>query len=61
MDPTASRCRSPSRREAIRLRQTGTLVPDAFAGRIQHSSIIWKGRLFIFGGRGEGEFLKDFW
>lgn len=50
-----------ARREAIRLRQTGTLVPESFHGRIQHSSIFWKGRLFIFGGRGETEMLRDFW
>jgi hypothetical protein len=49
------------RREAIRLRQTGTLVPDSFSGRVQHSTIIWRGRLFVFGGRGEGSMLRDFW
>ena len=50
-----------ARREAIRLRQTGTLVPDSFCGRVQHSTIIWKGRLFVFGGRGDGVMLRDFW
>ena len=50
-----------ARREAIRLRQAGTLVPDHFHGRVQHSTIIWRGRLFIFGGRAEGKMLKDFW
>ena len=50
-----------ARREAIRLRQAGTLVPDNFLGRVQHTTIVWKGRLFIFGGRADGMMLKDFW
>ena len=50
-----------SRREAIRLRQAGSLVPEAFVGRVQHSTITYRGRLFIFGGRSEGKMLKDFW
>ena len=50
-----------AKREAIRLRTPGTLVPKAFLGRVQHSTISWKGRLFVFGGRAEGQMLNDFW
>ncbi len=50
-----------AKREAIRLRTPGTLVPSAFAGRVQHSTVNWGGRLFVFGGRAEGRMLRDFW
>mmetsp|Transcript_15432 Transcript_15432/g.38715 ORF Transcript_15432/g.38715 Transcript_15432/m.38715 type:complete len:831 (+) Transcript_15432:1-2493(+) len=49
------------RREAVRLRQAGTLVPMAFLGRAHHSIVLYKGRLFVFGGRNADGALKDFW
>ena len=59
--PLRHKRNATARREAIRLRQTGTLVPDSFSGRVQHSTIIFRGRVFVFGGRGEGAMLRDFW
>ena len=59
--PRRAKRNTQARREAIRLRQTGTLVPDSFNGRVQHSTITWRGRLFIFGGRGPNDMLRDFW
>ena len=50
-----------AKKEAIRLRTPGTLVPSTFAGRVQHSTVNWGGRLFVFGGRAEGRMLRDFW
>eukprot|EP00322_Chrysochromulina_rotalis_P026742 CAMPEP_0115869128 /NCGR_PEP_ID=MMETSP0287-20121206/21651_1 /TAXON_ID=412157 /ORGANISM="Chrysochromulina rotalis, Strain UIO044" /LENGTH=1138 /DNA_ID=CAMNT_0003323809 /DNA_START=89 /DNA_END=3502 /DNA_ORIENTATION=- len=50
-----------AKREAIRLRTPGTLVPAAFEGRVQHSTVAWSGRLFVFGGRAKGCMLRDLW
>lgn len=50
-----------ARREAIRLRTPGTLVPVEFKGRVQHSTVAWGGRVFVFGGRADNRMLRDFW
>ena len=36
-------------------------VPPTFVGRVSHSTVLWRGRLFVFGGRGEHGPLRDFW
>ena len=48
-------------KEAIKLRATGTVVPDAFVERADHSVVTYSGYAYIFGGRNAAGPLRDFW
>ena len=48
-------------KEAIKLRATGTVVPDAFVERADHSLVTYNGYAYIFGGRNASGALRDFW